>query len=89
MEKEYKRRLGNQKINLKDFIYNNFHEGDRYTKAFIKEKLQEIYQEAGYQGTPKASDLKKYFDIKPCMLPNSKTGKRGDGFKILNKKRVD
>lgn len=60
--------------------------GDRKSKADLKSILQDIYDELGLKQTAKAIDIEKYFEIKPCKIPNKQTGKRDMGFELLKKK---
>lgn len=60
--------------------------GQRYTKKFIKEKLGELYKKMDYNGTPKASDMEKWFVIKSIQITNPTTKKRDPGFEIISKK---
>ena len=66
-------------------IYNSFLVGSRYSKAYIKEKLKEIYDNLGYSKTAKASDLEEYFELKVCNI-SSGDGKYDKGFEIIKKK---
>lgn len=61
-----------------------FSVGERYTKEFIKAKLQEIYNKAGYKKKATAEQLKNpdWYDTKPCKIKN-KDGKDENGFNIL------
>ena len=74
------------KDKLIEEIYNNFEVGKKYSKAWIKEKLREIYYNCGFNSTPKASDLDKYFNMKPCLVTNKEAKKRDNGFEIISKK---
>ena len=65
-------------------IDKEFEVGQSYTNAYIKGMLGEIYKRIGYKASPKANDLGKYFDIKPCTINES--GKRVNGLRILSKK---
>ena len=67
-------------------IVNIFNIGVSYTKKDIKQKLKDIYSSLGISKTPKATDLEKYFEVKSILIPNSETGKRDKGFKIISKK---
>ena len=92
MDKEYNR-LNSISItinleNLPEKIYNNFTENNRYSKSYVKEKLQEIYDKLGYSKKAKANDLGEYFELKDCKVLNSETGKYDNGFELI-KKRVD
>ena len=39
--------------------------------------------------SPKASDLEKYFELRPCKVTNKETGKRDHGFEILRRKNKE
>lgn len=72
---------------LCNLIYESFLKGGRYSKADIKKRLGEIYEECGITSTPKATDLNKYFKIKDILFtsPDDKT-KKINGFEILGVK---
>lgn len=70
---------------LEQLVFSRFIVNEKYTKPYIKQMLSTIYSELGIQSTPKATDLKKYFDIKLVDVIDE-TGKRTKGFKILKKK---
>ena len=82
IEEEYKIIMNNQSTDdlLTKKIYHAFTVGGRYSKEYIKTKLREIYVEVGYKKTPKATDLKKWFDIRKTQVTNKVTGKRDNGF---------
>ncbi len=63
-----------------------FQPGNKYSKKYIKEKLQEIYSQLGVIKVAKASDLEEYFEIKLVKILNKETGKRDAGFEIINLK---
>ena len=67
-------------------VYQYFIPGQRYTKKYIKEKLGELYKKMDYNGTPKASDMEKWFVIKSIQITNPTTKKRDPGFEIISKK---
>lgn len=69
---------------IKDLVYAEFEVGQSYIRAFIKNKLGEIYIKLNYKEKPKASDINKYFEVKNCLLPDG--NKRVNGFKLLSKK---
>ena len=71
---------------LKEKLYEVFPVGSRFSKAWIKQKLGEIYEDLGYNLTPKANDIEKYFNIKEIKLTDPETGKRDHGFEVINKK---
>ena len=89
LDKEYDKLYGNQDVDMfdvKNEIVSEFEIGQKYAKAEIKSKLGEIYNRMKLTKTPKASDLEEYFELKPCKLSNSETGKRDAGFEIIKKK---
>ena len=51
----------------------------------IKNMLKDLYKFLGYNKTPKANDLEKYFEIKLCKV-TVETGKQDNGFKIIKRK---
>ena len=67
-------------------ILSSFLPENRYLKSDIKETLRKIYEDLGYDKTPKASDLEEYFELHPCQIKNKETGKKDNGFEILKKK---
>ena len=48
--------------------------------------LKDIYSTLGISRTPKAKDLEEYFIIESAKIPNSETGKRENGFKIISRR---
>ena len=86
MKREYEGIIGNQGINIRDYITSAFNVNEEYTKAEVKKKLKEIYDSLGYSKTPKAVDLGDYFIISNCRIQNDKTGKRDAGYRIINVK---
>ena len=78
------------KSQLRDEIYKTFTIGERYTKSRIKETLKNLYKFLGYNKTPKANDLEKYFELKECkVLVDKKSGKRDMGFEIIKIREID
>ena len=71
---------------VKGKILTSFLVDNRYSKQLIKEILRKIYEEAGYEKAPKASDLEQYFELKACQTRNKETGKVDNEFKIIKKK---
>ena len=71
---------------IKGKILTSFLVDNRYSKQLIKEILRKIYEEAGYEKAPKASDLEQYFELKACQTRNKETGKVDNEFKIIKKK---
>ena len=88
LEKEYKsiKSFSINQDKLLDEIKEAFILGEKYTKSYIKEILRTIYENNGYNKTPKASDLEEYFEIKLCKVLDKTTGKSDNGFKIIKLK---
>ena len=74
------------KEKAKDIILTTFLPDNKYLKSDIKETLRKIYEDLGYNKTPKASDLDEYFELRSCQIKNKETGKKDHGFEILKKK---
>ena len=87
LEAEYERVKANKEtqITLEDLIYSSFIPGERYSKAWIKSKLGEIYNTVGYKLTPKATDLERYFKIKAVNYMDKVSKKKENGYSIINK----
>ena len=88
LEKEYKsiKSYNNNQDNIIKEIKSRFKIGERYSNTYIKESLRFIYENNGYNKTPKANDLEGYFELKPCKVVNEFTGKRDNGFEIIKLK---
>ena len=76
-------KIGFDKNELTNEIYKNFKVGDRISKAEIKERLKEIYNNLEYKANAKANDIESWFEIKPVSIFIS--GKKVNGFEILKK----
>lgn len=61
LERELKDRVRTRPI--KEDIISTFKVGEIYTRNDIKETLKIIYKQDNYNGTPKATDLKKWFIV--------------------------
>lgn len=76
---------------LKQEIYSNFNEGEKYTLANLKNKLSSIYSSINYQSTPKANDIENYFEVKGIVVyekdPDSGKRKQIRGFELIKSKR--
>ena len=76
---------------LKDEIYSNFKEGDKYTLSNLKEKIRCIYSSINYSATPKAKDIENYFDVKLIKIyeKDLNTGERKQykGYELIKSKR--
>jgi hypothetical protein len=71
--------------NISDKIFKEFN-SDKYSKVYIKSKLQEIYSDINVIKKAKASDLEQWFELKDCKVKNSQTGKWENGFELVKKK---
>lgn len=79
--------VGFDKEKLKDDIYNEFKVGQAYPNAYSKQKLGEIYNKNNFRATPKACDLREYFDTRPKQVKvKDDTGKWVNGIYIISKK---
>ena len=75
---------------LKQEIYNNFSEGEKYTLPNLKSKLGDIYDSVKYKATPKANDILGYFEVKEFMTTvtsDDGSKKRVRGYELLKSKR--
>ena len=77
--------LSFDKTKLNELILNEFKVGSTYPKSYIKIRLAELYNTAGYRATAKASDLENLFTIKPKKAKNE-VGEWVNGFNIISKK---
>ena len=83
----------NKKLNIVMFsreimieaIYFHFKEGDKYTLKDVKTVLEQIYNTISYSKLPKSADLKEFFKIKECLIPDKKSGKRVRGYELIKK----
>ena len=67
-------------------IYKVFTEGEKYTSAYIKSTLKDIYQKFNYKKTAKATDIEEYFIAKLCRVKDLNTGTWGKGYEIIKRK---
>ena len=87
LESEYQKQLNNQRVDDSDIvsiIYSTFQEGERYTKAQLKEVVQGVYNHLGLIKTGKASDFEEWFEMKELRM--TVNGKRVPGFELLKRK---
>ena len=86
LEKEFSRQFNNQSClsKVREIMLSTFQIGCKYLKSDIKLMLGDIYSSIGYDQTPKALDLEKYFKLGKCQITNKKTGKRDHAFEILS-----
>jgi len=82
--KIFKKKISDSSIenNITNKIYQEFQVGGKYLKSDIKSILKKIYESLGYSKTPKAIDLKGYFEISTYQVTNKETGKRDSGFEL-------
>ena len=69
---------------ISGIIFHTFFIGNKYTKKYIKEKLQEIYNEFNIKKSAKASDLDNYFILRRSIITENK--KKVEGFEIIQLK---
>lgn len=87
LKQEYDRLLSNQKIDIRDKILERFNIGSKYSLVDIKKKLSELYKEVGYTAVPKATILKKYFELRPVKFTvklDDGRSEKVNGFEILS-----
>ena len=73
-----------KKDEISGTILHTFFIGNRYTKKYIKEKLQEIYNQFNIKKTAKASDLEEYFILRRSIITENK--KKIEGLEIIQLK---
>lgn len=71
---------------LKTRIQSEFQLNTFYSLTNIKDKLKKIYEEEGYDSTPKATDLQEYFEVEDQRLTDQSTKKREYGYLIKSLK---
>lgn len=88
LEAEYtrKKRGGETICELKFIIYAQFPIGKRLTLSEVKEELKKIYLNLGIEDAPKATDLEKFFNVRPVLLKVEDKSSRQKGFEILSRK---
>ena len=87
MKKEYERKMGNQVIDVRTNVITSFNLGEKLSKKDIITRLETLYSSIGYSKTPKAIDIKEYFEVKDCKIPRP-DGTRDNGYEILKIKEV-
>ena len=65
---------------VKEAIYKNFNEEDKYSLKELKERLRVLYENIGYNKTPKAIDINNYFETERVRI------KGNEGLKLIKKK---
>lgn len=71
---------------IRTAILFNFQPGNKYSREYIKEKLQEIYDQLGFKKKAKANDLDEYFELRRVKIKNSILNKYDEGFEIIQLK---
>ena len=71
---------------LKDLIYSEFNEGDRISRALLKEKLVSIYELLGINKKVQASTIEEFFEVERTRITNPITSKKDEGFRLIRKK---
>ena len=86
LEMEIKRLLNNQDIDISSEIISNFEVGKKYSLTDIKDYLSELYSAKGFKSAAKATDISKYFELKPTQLLVNLDGekKKVRAFEILS-----
>ena len=74
---------------LESTIYNEFKVGDKLTLSGIKNRLGYLYSSINYTAVPKATDLEKFFEVRPIVIYEKKDNgsrKQIKGYELLKKK---
>ena len=74
---------------LESTIYNEFKVGDKLTLSGIKDRLGYLYSSINYTAVPKATDLEKFFEVRPLVIYEKKDNgsrKQIKGYELLKKK---
>ena len=71
---------------IRTAILFSFQPGNKYSRGYIKEKLQEIYDQLGFKKKAKAADLEEYFELRRVKIKNSILNKYDEGFEIIGLK---
>jgi hypothetical protein len=66
-------------------VISEFEVGKSYSNIDIKERITQIYKELDYKGSPKASDLNRFFNTKSQKVRDN-NNKRLNGLEIISKK---
>ena len=88
LDKEYNKSVYD--INeRRDKIYSEFKVGDKISLSEIKQRLSNIYSGIEYSGSPKATDLLEYFEIKEIKVYQEIDGskKRVKAYELLSTKK--
>lgn len=75
-----------KKDEIAGYILHTFLVGNKYSKKFIKEELQKIYNQNSIKKTAKVGDIENYFETKRARIPTGLAGKYDEGLEILSLK---
>ena len=75
-----------KKDELSGVILHTFFIGNKYTKKYIKEKLQEIYNQLNIKKVAKITILDEYFEVKRARISTNIAGKYDEGLEIIQLK---
>lgn len=84
INREWKKKLSNETVDINSEILKIFKPGERYSKSDIKSILGDLYEKLGYHKTAKATDLEALFTLKLVKVAE-KDGKKSNGFELLKK----
>ena len=74
---------------LESTVYNEFKVGDKLTLSGIKDRLGYLYSSINYTAVPKATDLEKFFEVRPIVIYEKKDNgsrKQIKGYELLKRK---
>ena len=74
---------------LESTVYNEFKVGDKLTLSGIKDRLGYLYSSINYTAVPKATDLEKFFEVRPIVIYEKKDNgsrKQIKGYELLKKR---
>lgn len=69
---------------LESTIYNEFKVGDKLTLSGIKDRLGYLYSSINYTAVPKATDLEKFFEVRPIVIYEKKIMGQESKLKVMN-----
>ncbi len=64
----------NSNYSLLQIIDNTFAVGKRYSKAEIKNRIQQIYDSLGIHKVAKSTTIKEYFEVIECKMLDKTNG---------------
>lgn len=69
---------------LESTVYNEFKVGDKLTLSGIKDRLGYLYSSINYTAVPKATDLEKFFEVRPIVIYEKKIMGQESKLKVMN-----